>query len=123
LRRRRSRRFRTFDDKNDLRAGFDRFKPDALAANQRIRDLGAHFARRENATPAQVALAWVMAQRPRIVPIPGTRSLQHLHENIGAIDVDLSTDDLRQIDAVFAGVAVQAGRMNAHQMKVVDKDT
>lgn len=64
-----------------------------------------------------------MAQRLWIVPIPGTRSLQHLHENISAIDVDLSTDDLRQIDAAFAGVAVQAGRMNAHQMKVVDKDT
>jgi len=89
LRRRRSRRSRTFDDKNDLRAGFDRFNPDALAANQRILDLVAHFARRENATPAQVALAWVMAQRPWIVPMPGTRSLQHLHENIGAIDVDL----------------------------------
>jgi len=113
----------TFDDKNDLRAGFDRFKPDALAANQRILDLVSHFARREAATPAQVALAWVMAQRPWIVPIPGTRSLRHLHENIGAIDVDLSADDLRQIDAAFAGVAVHGGRMNAQQMTVVDTGT
>jgi aryl-alcohol dehydrogenase-like predicted oxidoreductase len=113
----------TFDDKNDLRAGFDRFKPDALASNQRILDLVAHFARRENATLAQVALAWVMAQHPWIVPIPGTRDLRHLHENIGAIYIDLSTDGLREIDAAFAGIAVQGGRMNARQMTVVDTNT
>jgi len=110
----------TFDDKTDLRSGFDRFKPEALAANQRILDLLARFAARENGTLPQVALAWVMAQRPWIVPIPGTRSKQHLLENIGAIDVELSADDLGQIDAAFAGVIVEGGRMNPDQMKVVD---
>jgi aryl-alcohol dehydrogenase-like predicted oxidoreductase len=109
-----------FDYKTDLRAGFDRFKPEALAANQRILDLLARFAAREDATLPQVALAWVMAQRPWIVPIPGTRSQQHLHENIGAIDIDLSADDLSQIDAAFAGAKVEGGRMNSDQMKVVD---
>jgi aryl-alcohol dehydrogenase-like predicted oxidoreductase len=61
-----------------------------------------------------------MAQRTWIVPIPGTRSTQHLRENIGAIDVDLSADDLSKIDAAFAGVKVEGGRMNPEQMKVVD---
>jgi aryl-alcohol dehydrogenase-like predicted oxidoreductase len=110
----------TFDAKTDLRSGFDRFRPEALAANQRILDLLARFAARENATLPQVALAWVMAQRPWIVPIPGTRSQQHLRENIGAIDVNLSADDLSQIDAAFTGVTVEGGRMNPDQMKVVD---
>jgi aryl-alcohol dehydrogenase-like predicted oxidoreductase len=109
-----------FDAKTDLRAGFDRFQPEALAANQRILDLLARFAVREDATLPQVALAWVLAQRPWIVPIPGTSKQQHLHENIGAIDVDLSADDLIQIDAAFAGVATEGGRMNPEQMKVVD---
>jgi aryl-alcohol dehydrogenase-like predicted oxidoreductase len=110
----------TFDAKTDLRSGFDRFKPEALAANQRILNLLARFAAREDATLPQVALAWVMAQRPWIVPIPGTRSQQHLRENVGAIDVNLSAVDLSQIDAAFAGVTVEGGRMNADQMKVVD---
>jgi aryl-alcohol dehydrogenase-like predicted oxidoreductase len=110
----------TFNAKNDLRAGFDRFKPEALAANQRILDLLARFATREDATLPQVALAWVMAQRPWIVPIPGTRSTQHLRENLGAIDVDLSADDVRQIDAAFGSVKVEGGRMNPEQMKVVE---
>ena len=76
--------------------------------------------REKDATPAQVALAWLMAQRPWIVPIPGTRSQQHLRENVGAIDVNLSADDLSQIDAAFAGVTVEGGRMNPDQMKVVE---
>ena len=110
----------TFDDKTDLRAGFDRFQPEALAANQRILDLLARFAERENATLPQVALAWVRAKRPWIVPIPGTRNEKHLRENVGAIDVHLSRDDLSQIDASFAEVTVEGGRMNPEQMKVVE---
>jgi aryl-alcohol dehydrogenase-like predicted oxidoreductase len=109
-----------FDGKTDLRAGFDRFQPEALAANQRILDLLARFATREEATLPQVALAWVMAQRPWIVPIPGTRKQQHLRDNIGAIDVELSTEDLREIDAAFAGVTIEGGRMNSEQMQVVE---
>lgn len=112
----------TFDGKTDLRAGFDRFQPEALAANQRILDLMARFATREEATLPQVALAWVMAQRPWIVPIPGTRKQQHLRDNVGAIDVSLSAEDLRDIDAAFAGVTIEGGRMNREQMQVVDTE-
>jgi aryl-alcohol dehydrogenase-like predicted oxidoreductase len=110
----------TFNADSDLRAGFDRFQPGPLAANQRILDLLKTFAARENATMPQIALAWVMAQRPWIVPIPGTRSQPHLHDNIGAIDVDLSIADLHQINAVLKPVKIEGGRMNVDQMKVVE---
>jgi aryl-alcohol dehydrogenase-like predicted oxidoreductase len=109
-----------FDDKTDLRAGFDRFQPEALAANQPILDLLARFAQREDATLPQIALAWVIAQRPWIVPIPGTSKPRHLRDNIGAIDVNLSAEDLRQIEVAFTEVQVKGGRMNAEQMKVVE---
>ena len=110
------------DGKTDLRAGFDRFQPAAMAANQPVLDVLARFARREEATLPQVALAWVMAQRPWIVPIPGTSKIEHLRANIGAIDVELSVEDLRDIDAAFARVEVEGGRMNSEQMKVVDTE-
>jgi aryl-alcohol dehydrogenase-like predicted oxidoreductase len=74
------------------------------------------------ATLPQVALAWVMAQRPWIVPIQGTRRQQHLRDNIGAIDVSLSAEDLRDIDAAVAGVTIEGGRMNREQMQVVDTE-
>lgn len=110
------------DPKTDLRAGFDRFQPSAMAANQRILDVLRGFAVREQATLPQIALAWVMAQRPWIVPIPGTSKVQHLRDNVGAIHVDLSISDLRDIDLAFADVKVEGGRMNEGQMKVVDTD-
>ena len=109
------------DPKTDLRAGFDRFTPEAMAANQPIVDLVAQVAERKSATPSQIALAWLMAQKPWNVPIPGTREIQHLRENLGALDVELSADDLREIDAAFADVRVQGGRMNAEQMRVIDQ--
>lgn len=111
-----------FDRKTDLRAGFDRFQPNALAANQRILQVLARFAEREEATLPQVALAWVMAQRPWIVPIPGTSKVQHLRDNVGAINVNLSSADLRDIDAAFSAIKVEGGRMNSDQMKVVDTE-
>jgi aryl-alcohol dehydrogenase-like predicted oxidoreductase len=73
------------------------------------------------ATPAQIALAWVMAQKPWIVPIPGTRSLEHLSENLGAVDVELTTDDLRAIRTALSAITVQGGRMNKEQMAQVDR--
>ncbi len=112
----------SFDAKADLRSGFDRFQPAALAANQHILDLLSGFAEREKATLPQIALAWVMAQRPWIVPIPGTRSPQHLSDNVGAIDVELSPADLGEIDVALRNVVVEGGRMNADQMKVVDTE-
>jgi aryl-alcohol dehydrogenase-like predicted oxidoreductase len=111
-----------FDKMTDLRAGFDRFQPEALSTNQRILDLLASFATREGATLPQIALAWVMAQRPWIVPIPGTSKPQHLRDNIGAIEVDLSVDDLRAIDTAITGLAIEGGRMNREQMQIVDSN-
>lgn len=109
------------DPTADLRSGFERFSPANLAANQHVVDLVRQFARKENATPSQIALAWLLAQKPWIVPIPGTRSVDHLHENLGALRVQLSAADLREIDTAFAVIDVHGGRMNAEQMKVVDR--
>jgi aryl-alcohol dehydrogenase-like predicted oxidoreductase len=109
------------DPKTDLRSGFDRFSPANLAANQPIVDLLKRVAQKENATPAQVALAWLLAQKPWIVPIPGTRNLDHLTENHGSIGVQLSAADLREIDAALARIKVHGGRMNKEQMLVVDE--
>ena len=110
-----------FDPKTDLRSGFDRFSPENLAANTPIVDLLKRFAEKENATPAQVALAWLLAQKPWIVPIPGTRNIDHLHENLGAINVQLTPADLREIDTAFSQIKVHGGRMNEEQRKVVDQ--
>jgi len=78
------------------------------------------FAAEEKATPAQVALAWLLAQKPWIVPIPGTRNPDHLNENLGAINVQLTPADLRELETAFSGITVHGGRMNPMQMKVVD---
>lgn len=109
------------DSKADLRSGFDRFSPENLAANQPIVDLLKRVAQQENATPAQVALAWLLGQKPWIVPIPGTRNRNHLDENSHAINVHLSPADLREIDAALAMIQVHGGRMNEEQMRVVDQ--
>ena len=110
-----------FDPKADLRSGFERFTPENLAANKSLLDLLNQFGARKNATPAQVSLAWLLAQKPWIVPIPGTRNLDHLIENSRAIDIKLTPADLREIDTAFSKVKVHGGRMNAEQMKVVDE--
>jgi aryl-alcohol dehydrogenase-like predicted oxidoreductase len=109
------------DPKTDLRAGFDRFSPANLAANQPVVDLLKRVAKRKNATPAQVALAWLLAQKPWIVPIPGTRNVNHLGENLTAIDVQLTAADLREIDTAVAKIKVHGGRMNEEQMRIVDQ--
>jgi aryl-alcohol dehydrogenase-like predicted oxidoreductase len=110
-----------FDPKTDLRSGFDRFSPENLEANEPVVDLLKRFAEEKNATPAQIALAWLLAQKPWIVPIPGTRNIDHLKENLGAIDVQLMPADLREMDIAFSKVKLHGGRMNAEQMKVVDQ--
>lgn len=108
------------DPQLDLRSGFERFTPEAMAANQPILDLVSRFAQRKNATPSEVALAWLLAQKPWIVPIPGTRSQQHLQENLGALRVELSAEELREMNEAFATVTVHGGRMNPAQMQIVD---
>jgi len=95
-------------DKSDFRNSLPRFTPEARKANQALIDLLAAIAERKKATPAQIALAWLLARKPWIVPIPGTRKLARLEENIGAAAIELSTDDLRGIDA--SKIAVQGAR-------------
>jgi len=108
------------DPKTDLRSGFDRFSPENLAANKPVVDLLKRFAEKKKATPAEIALAWLLAQKPWIVPIPGTRNMDHLNENLGAIHVQLTPADLREIETEFSKVKVNGGRMNEMQMQAVD---
>ena len=100
----------SFDSGNDIRSTIPRFEPDALQQNQAVVDLLASIAQRKSATPGQVALAWLLAQKPWIVPIPGTRKLHRLEENIGAAEVDLSTDELSEIEDAASKIQVQGGR-------------
>ena len=99
----------TFDS-SDFRNKVPRFTPEARKANQALVDLLAQTATRKNATPAQIALAWLLAQKPWIVPIPGTTKLSRLEENIGAVEVELTADDLREIDRTASEITVQGAR-------------
>jgi aryl-alcohol dehydrogenase-like predicted oxidoreductase len=110
-----------FDPKMDMRSSFPRFSPDNIAANMPIVDWIGRFAEKKHSTPAQISLAWLLAQKPFIVPIPGTRNIDHLNENIGAINVQLTRADLREIDSAVSKIKVHGGRMNEEQMKVVDQ--
>ncbi len=110
-----------FDPKTDLRAGFERFTPENLAANRPVVDLLRSFAKKKGATPAQLALAWLLSQKPWIVPIPGTTNMAHLEENLGAIHVQLTPADLREMDDTFSKVAVHGGRMAESYMRDVDQ--
>ena len=110
-----------FDPKMDMRSGFPRFSPENIAANMPMIDLIRRFAEKKNATPAQISLAWLLAQKLFIVPIPGTRNIDHLNENLGAINVQLTPSDLREIDTAVSEIKVHGGRMNEEQMKVVDQ--
>jgi aryl-alcohol dehydrogenase-like predicted oxidoreductase len=96
--------------KEDLRSRIPRFSADARKANQPIVDLLAATAERKKATPAQIAIAWLLAQKPWIVPIPGTTKLARLEENIGAVSVELSPDDLREIETSAAKIKVEGAR-------------
>jgi len=109
-----------FDPKMDLRSDFPRFSPEALAANRAVVDLLKRVAEKKNATPAQIALAWLLAQKPWIVPIPGTRNLDHLNENLGAINVELTSADLREIETDFSKIKVQGERMSEKHMQQID---
>jgi aryl-alcohol dehydrogenase-like predicted oxidoreductase len=109
------------DPKTDLRSGFDRFSPENIAANMPFVELLKRVAEKKNATPAQIALAWLLAQKPWIVPIPGTRNIDHLTENLAAAHVELTAADLREIETASAAIEVHGGRMSEKDMKVVDK--
>ena len=101
---------KTTFDSSDFRSALPRFTPEALKANQALIDLLGQIGKRKQATPAQIALAWLLAQKPWIVPIPGTTKLHRLDENIGAIAVGLTPDDLRDIEGAAAKITVHGAR-------------
>src|SRR5881398_3311540 len=99
----------TFDS-SDLRSTLPRFTPEARKANEALVDLLGEIAKRKKATPAQIALAWLLAQKPWIVPIPGTTKLKRLEENIGAVEIELTPDDLREIEGASSRIKVEGAR-------------
>ena len=103
----------TFDS-SDLRNTLPRFTPEARKANRALVDLLGEIAKRKNATPAQIALAWLLAQKPWIVPIPGTTKLKRLEENVGAVEIELTRDDLREIESAASQIEVQGARYPEH---------
>jgi len=107
--------------KDDLRNIVPRFSQENRIANQTLVDLISKFAEQKKATPAQIALAWVLAQKPWMVPIPGTTKLQRLEENLGAVDVQLTRDDLRQLDNAMAKIPVQGARYPEAMQKLVNR--
>jgi aryl-alcohol dehydrogenase-like predicted oxidoreductase len=104
----------TFED-SDVRSWFPRFTPEAMKANQPFIDLLGRIAKRHEATSAQIALAWLLAQKPFIVPIPGTRKLRRLEENMGAVNIELTLDDLRELDTESSKIEVQGARGTGHE--------
>jgi len=112
-----TRRFETAPDL-DFRALVPRYAPDALAANMALVDLVRSWAQRKNATPAQLALAWLMAQRPFIVPIPGTTNVAHMEENLGAAALRFSADELRELNTAVAAIPVRGERLPEMVMRM-----
>ncbi|MFD1983762.1 aldo/keto reductase [Mesorhizobium newzealandense] len=111
----------TFDDPNDLRKDFPRFTPDALEANFKVVDFLKGLASRKVITPAQIALAWLLAQKPWIVPIPGGTKVAHLDDNLAAADVELTAEDLAEIDAAFATIDIKGAPLSAGLDAAIDR--
>jgi aryl-alcohol dehydrogenase-like predicted oxidoreductase len=112
---------KTTFDRSDFRSALPRFTPEARKANQALVDLLGRVAKQKQATPAQIALAWLLAQKPWIVPIPGTTKLHRLEENIGAVAIELTPDDLRDIESAASAINVQGARYPEHLQKLVGR--
>ncbi|MFY9912959.1 MAG: aldo/keto reductase [Candidatus Sulfotelmatobacter sp.] len=108
-------------DKNDFRNIVPRFSPENRKANQAVVDLIGKFAQQKKVTPAQIALAWLLAQKPWIVPIPGTTKLHRLEENLGAVDVELSPEEVRQLGSAASKIPVQGARYPEELQKLVGR--
>lgn len=111
----------TFDDPNDLRRDFPRFTPEAMEANFQLVDFLQNMADRKNATPARIALAWILAQRPWIVPIPGGTTIAHLDDNFAAADLELSASDLAEIDARLAEMKIVGAPLSEGLDAAIDR--
>ena len=110
-----------FDDPNDLRKDFPRFTPEALEANFKVVDFLKDLAARKRITPAQIALAWLLAQRPWVVPIPGATKMEHLDDNLAAADVRLTAEDLSAIDRNFATIDIKGAPLSKALDAAVDR--
>jgi aryl-alcohol dehydrogenase-like predicted oxidoreductase len=110
----------TFDS-SDFRNTVPRFTPENRKANQDLVDLLARIAAKKQATPAQIAIAWLLAQKPWIVPIPGTTKLSRLEENLGAVDVELTPDDLREIEGAASKITVHGARYSESSQRMIDR--
>ena len=108
-------------DRTDIRNTIPRFTPEARKAKQALVDLLGEIGKQKKATPAQISLAWLLAQKPWIVPIPGTRKLERLDENIGAVAIDLSSDDLREIESAASTITVQGARYPEHLEQMTNR--
>jgi len=108
-------------DKNDFRNTVPRFSEENRKANQALVDLLGRIAKEKNATNAQIALAWLLAQKPWIVPIPGTTKIHRLEENVGAADIQLNGDDLKEINEAVAKIEVQGNRYSEQGQKMIDR--
>ncbi|MBL1218984.1 MAG: aldo/keto reductase [Planctomycetes bacterium] len=112
---------RTTFDAKDFRNSLPRFAPEAMKTNLALVDLLAEIGKRKDATPAQIAIAWLLAQRPWVVPIPGTTKLHRLDENLAAIAIELTDDDLSEIDTAAARIQVQGARYPQRLEKLIDR--
>jgi aryl-alcohol dehydrogenase-like predicted oxidoreductase len=108
-------------DKSDFRSNVPRFAPDALKANMALVDLVRAVASRKNATPARIALAWLLTQKPWIVPIPGTKKLSRLEENLGAVSVELTAADLKTINEAAAKIPLEGERLPDAALKMTGR--
>ena len=109
---------KTTFDSSDFRNSVPRFTPEARKANQAVVDLLGRIAKQKNAAPAQIALAWLLAQKPWIAPIPGTTKLSRLDENIGSLEIKLTSDDLREIDTAASKITVEGDRYPEHLQRM-----
>jgi aryl-alcohol dehydrogenase-like predicted oxidoreductase len=110
-----------FDDPNDLRKDFPRFTPEALEANFKVVDFLKDLAARKNATPARIALAWLLVQKPFIVPIPGGTKVEHLNDNLPAAELDLTASDMREIDEAFAKIDIKGAPLSEALESQIDR--
>ncbi|CAB3868718.1 aldo/keto reductase [Achromobacter piechaudii] len=111
----------TFDDANDLRKDFPRFTPEAMEANFKVVEFLNDLAVRKASSPARIALAWLLAQKPWIVPIPGGTKIEHLDDNLAAADLELTPDDLREIEAAFSTIDIKGAPISAALDAAIDR--
>jgi aryl-alcohol dehydrogenase-like predicted oxidoreductase len=110
-----------FDASTDLRANFPRFKPEAMKANMPVVEMLRSIAKRKKATPVQIALAWLLAQKPWVVPIPGMDKVEYIDDNLKSLDVELTAEDLREIDEQMSRINVQGARLDEGLLSMSEK--